>query len=141
QTLFSRPAQAYTRKLVSATPTPASAARQNRCDRDTRGGAVAVAPALLSVEGVRKEYPIPTEDDPYRMVKVVKDVSFSIRRGECVGLVGESGSGKSTLGRIICRLIDHSEGTIHFDGAPIGDIRSLAFSRSPLRKEIQFVFQ
>jgi peptide/nickel transport system ATP-binding protein len=68
-------------------------------------------------------------------------VSFRIERGESVGLVGESGSGKSTLSRLICRLIDASEGTILFDGESCGDIPARFFHKSRLRRDIQIVFQ
>ena len=64
-----------------------------------------------------------------------------IRAGESVGLVGESGSGKSTTSRIICRLIDASEGEIAFEGQSIGHIPARDFHRSPFRKDIQIVFQ
>jgi peptide/nickel transport system ATP-binding protein len=61
--------------------------------------------------------------------------------GESVGLVGESGSGKSTTSRMICRLIDPSEGEILFDGYSIAKIPARDFHRSPSRKDIQIVFQ
>src|SRR4029079_909041 len=50
-------------------------------------------------------------------------------------------SGKSTTSRIICRLIDPSEGEIAFEGQSIGHIPARDFHRSPLRKDIQIVFQ
>src|SRR5258708_34115775 len=64
-----------------------------------------------------------------------------ISAGESVGLVGESGSGKSTTSRMICRLIDPSEGEIAFEGQSIGHIPARDFHRSPFRKDIQIVFQ
>ena len=42
----------------------------------------------------------------------VEDVSFTLERGECLGIVGESGSGKSTIARMITRLIDITEGSV-----------------------------
>jgi peptide/nickel transport system ATP-binding protein len=77
----------------------------------------------------------------YGDTAAVDCVSLRIAAGASVGLVGESGSGKSTISRMICRLIDPTEGTILFDGEPIGSIAAREFHRSPLRREIQIVFQ
>src|ERR1700752_1620033 len=66
---------------------------------------------------------------------------MTMAAGESVGLVGESGSGKSTTSRMICRLIDPSEGEILFDGYSIAKIPARDFHRSPSRKDIQIVFQ
>jgi peptide/nickel transport system ATP-binding protein len=73
--------------------------------------------------------------------KAVDDVSFSIPPGGSLGLVGESGSGKSTLSRLISRLIDPDAGDIIFQGEAIGSIPARDFHRSPLRRQIQIVFQ
>ena len=90
-------------------------------------------PPLLELQNVVKRY---GADDP-----AVKGVSFKIARGQSVGLVGESGSGKSTLSRLICRLLDVSEGHILFDGESISDTPTRFFNTSPLRRDIQIVFQ
>jgi peptide/nickel transport system ATP-binding protein len=74
-------------------------------------------------------------------VAAVDDVSFRIAAGESLGLVGESGSGKSTISRLVCRLIDQTEGRILFDGEPIGEQPARSFHASPVRKDIQIVFQ
>jgi oligopeptide/dipeptide ABC transporter ATP-binding protein len=72
-------------------------------------------------------------------VQAVRAVDVSVARGEAVGVVGESGSGKSTLGRLMLGLIPASEGTVSFDGKPLGNA-SRAEWRS-LRKRMQIVFQ
>ncbi len=70
---------------------------------------------------------------------VVDDVSFTLRRGETLGLVGESGSGKSTIARMVLGLIPPSGGTVRFDGALLGDA-SGADMRG-IRRRMQPVFQ
>src|SRR5436309_5192193 len=73
--------------------------------------------------------------------RAVDGISFTINRGESVGLVGESGCGKSTTSTMVMRLIDKSDGVIMFDGEDIGAIAAKAFAKLPLRKRIQMVFQ
>jgi len=73
--------------------------------------------------------------------RAVDGISFTVHRGESVGLVGESGCGKSTTSTIVMRLIDASGGSITFDGQDIGAIPAKKFARLPLRKRIQMVFQ
>jgi peptide/nickel transport system ATP-binding protein/oligopeptide transport system ATP-binding protein len=72
-------------------------------------------------------------------VKAVDDVSFTIRRGETLGLVGESGCGKTTVGRTLLRLLDPTAGRITFDGT---DITRLSSGRlKPFRRRMQIIFQ
>ena len=73
----------------------------------------------------------------------VDDVSFDVRRGECLGLVGESGCGKTTLSKLILRAIAADSGDIKFNdrGREI-DIRALSTSQLiPFRRKIQLIFQ
>lgn len=78
-------------------------------------------------------------------VRAVDDVSFSIRRGETLGLVGESGSGKSTIGRLLTRLVDPTAGQMFYDGEGEGaavDVATLSQAQyRPLRSKIQIIFQ
>ena len=69
----------------------------------------------------------------------VKDTSFTIGRGETLGLVGESGSGKSTTGRALLRLVDLHEGTVTLDGEDVGSARGSKLRA--LRRRMQMVFQ
>ncbi|WP_454618329.1 ABC transporter ATP-binding protein [Bradyrhizobium cenepequi] len=74
-----------------------------------------------------------------RTLKAVDDVSFSVGKGETVGLVGESGCGKSTLGKTILRLVPCSGGQIRFAGTDIAPLSGRALM--PYRRRMQMVFQ
>jgi peptide/nickel transport system ATP-binding protein len=72
-------------------------------------------------------------------VKAVDDVSFTIRRGETLGLVGESGCGKTTVGRTLLRLLEPTGGRILFDGQDITDLRGS--NLKVFRRRMQIIFQ
>ena len=145
--------------LADAAPHPgplrASSARLDPAgeEREKKPGGDETAKPLLLVEKLVKEYPRqgatavlgklfgrkpPVEPENFR---AVDGISFSIGRGESVGLVGESGCGKSTTSMMVMRLLDQTSGRIMFDGDEIGNIMPNAFARLPLRKSIQMVFQ
>jgi peptide/nickel transport system ATP-binding protein len=75
----------------------------------------------------------------YGSVKVVDDVSLSVRRGETLGLVGESGSGKSTIARMLLRLIEPTAGSVVFDGSDV--LCASKRELRALRRRMQMVFQ
>jgi oligopeptide/dipeptide ABC transporter ATP-binding protein len=78
---------------------------------------------------------------PLPQLHAVDEVSFTIGRGETVGLVGESGCGKSTLVRLINRLLDPTSGSIRLGGVEMADFKASHFASNPNRARIQMVFQ
>ncbi len=72
-------------------------------------------------------------------VKAVDGVSFTIKRGETLGMVGESGCGKTTVGRTLMRLIPHTDGKVYFEGKEIFGLKGAALKE--IRKDMQIVFQ
>ena len=124
-----RPRQAYTRQLLAAVPamTPPAA-------RPEPGG-----PALLLGQGVGKTYVARDWLGRARATRALRDAAVAVRAGETVGIVGESGSGKSTFARCLIRLIDPTEGQIHWSQ---DEVATLPESRlRPLRHRVQVVFQ
>ena len=91
---------------------------------------------LLTITGLRKTFALRGSK---KRVQAVDDVSFTLRRGETLGLVGESGSGKTTVGRCILRLIEPDAGDVTFDGASVTD--ASPDTLRALRRKLQVVFQ
>ena len=74
-----------------------------------------------------------------KYLKAVDDISFSIAKGETLGIVGESGCGKSTLGRTLLKIYEPDGGSIYFDG---NDITSFGYKQMhPYRRKMQMIFQ
>ncbi|MEH7382724.1 dipeptide ABC transporter ATP-binding protein [Bacillus sp. JJ1533] len=96
---------------------------------------------LLEVKDLQKHFPIKSGvlQKQTGAVKAVDGVSFSLHKGETLGLVGESGCGKSTTGRMLMRLLEPTGGNIIFEDR---DLMSLSNSEMrKMRKDIQMVFQ
>ena len=97
---------------------------------------------LLEIENLRKYFPVKSGLFTKKYVQAVESVSFSIFRGETLGLVGESGCGKTTLGRTIIRLYEPTSGKIVYDGTPIYDSeKKIAVDMLPYRRKMQIIFQ
>ena len=96
---------------------------------------------LLEVEGLKKHFAIHKGffSRPSGHVHAVDGVSFSIGRGETLGLVGESGCGKSTVGRTVLRLLEPTDGTIKVSGQDI--TRLDAQGLLPYRRRLQMIYQ
>ena len=73
---------------------------------------------MIQVQSVNVSFPKPNSKFIFKreMQQVLHDVTFDVRKGECLGILGESGSGKSTLGRVLCQLLCPQEGSVQLDG-------------------------
>lgn len=93
---------------------------------------------LVEVSHLSKSYP---RRDGLRSEPslVVDDVSFTMERGETLGLVGESGSGKSTIARMVLGLIESTTGSVTFDGQPVSGVPQRHLRA--MRRRVQPVFQ
>jgi len=100
-----------------------------------------MAENLLEVKGLKKYFPIKRGifSKTVGHVKAVDDVSFTIRRGETLGLVGESGCGKTTTGRAILRLIEPTAGSVKFEGEEITEMSGQRLRE--MRRQMQIIFQ
>ena len=92
---------------------------------------------LVEVKHLKQYFDISEGFFKSRPLKAVDDVSFTIKKGETLGLVGESGCGKTTVGRTILHLYKPTDGEIWYDGVKIGDKKSL----EDFRKKATMVFQ
>jgi oligopeptide/dipeptide ABC transporter ATP-binding protein len=100
-----------------------------------RGGA---AQPLLIARGLRKHFRVKGAARGAH-VRAVDDISFTLFKGETLGIVGESGCGKSTLARLLLHLIPPDAGELIFDGDAVGDPRGIDVPA--LRRQVQMVFQ
>jgi peptide/nickel transport system ATP-binding protein len=158
ETIFRNPQHPYLKGLMSAVPhfdmkpgERLKALREVPVNIDRMLGkkkSVANAPdVLLSVKNLRKTY-VTKGGSIFKKqeavtLRAVDDVSFEIRRGECLGLVGESGCGKTTVSKILMRAFKPDSGTVTFnDGTGAVDVISASGDElMDLRTKIQMVFQ
>lgn len=104
--------------------------------------ATADAPPLLEVKGLTKHFPVRKSAfsfGPRTVVRAVDGVDFSVLESQTLGLVGESGCGKSTTGRMLLRLIEPTEGSVHYGGVDLLSLRTRDMRN--LRRELQIIFQ
>ena len=161
-TIFKAPSHDYTRRLMRATPRPgvslrdllpADVAPDNVAATTVKAVPLTSGAPLLEVRDLVKAYPrakpggllaglkLGGETAASTEFRAVDGISFSIKRGESVGLVGESGCGKSTTSMMVMRLLDATSGSVVFDGVDIARIPARSFAASPHRSRIQMVFQ
>ena len=128
--LITAPQQKYTRVLLDAVKTESRSAEP-----------VESGEALLRVEHLKKYFDINDEikHQKHLCLKAVDDVSFTLNKGEVLGIVGESGCGKSTLVNTILNLFEPTEGEVWFEGKPaLGAGRK---GGNSFKKNVQIVFQ
>ncbi len=120
----------------------ASASSGANGDAGAEGGGGAAGETLLEVRNLKKYFPV-TEGLVFQKtvghVKAVDGVSFSIGKGETLGLVGESGCGKTTTGRCVLQLDRPTSGEIVFEGVNLERLTSKELT--PWRQKIQVIFQ
>jgi peptide/nickel transport system ATP-binding protein len=161
--IFRRPQHPYLRALMAAVPrfdmAPGERLKPLREIRAETGhllaersaGAApvepgAATPPMLKVEGVSKAFGIRKAGwggGQIRKVMALDDVSFEVRRGECLGLVGESGCGKTTLSKVIMRAVGPDAGRVTFtdDDGPVDVLGLSGEELIRFRRKLQFVFQ
>jgi peptide/nickel transport system ATP-binding protein len=128
--VLKRPSHDYTRGLIEAIP--------SNVIPEARGAETDTP--LLKVEGLNKVFRSRGGlFKPSREVHALRDVSFSLVKGETIGVVGESGSGKSTLGRCVVRLEHPDSGTLSLSGTDFMNLKGEALRRE--RHRVQMIFQ
>ncbi|MEO8569689.1 MAG: ABC transporter ATP-binding protein [Ginsengibacter sp.] len=163
--IFLNPKHRYTEALIKCRPTPASKGKKlpvisdfinEANDKNPESLKKIIIPVrenqthlqisetretFLKVENLKVYFPIKKSFTGKILseTKAVDDVSFSVEKGETLGLVGESGCGKTTLGRTLIRLIKPTGGNIFFNGKNIAHIPDEQMRK--MRKEIQIIFQ
>jgi oligopeptide/dipeptide ABC transporter ATP-binding protein len=137
--------EARTRTAANAPTPPSEAPRTVTAPSGIGAGATATkadGDVLLSVSGLEKHFPVTRGIFIRRKVGAVKAVdglSFSVNKGETLGVVGETGCGKSTMGRLLSRLLEPTGGNITYRGIDITHASN--HKMRPLRREIQMIFQ
>jgi oligopeptide/dipeptide ABC transporter ATP-binding protein len=123
---------------------PAARAARGGRTRRTRGDGAGpgMTEPLLEARDLVKHFPITRGIVFQRQigaVRAVDGISFTVDRGETLGIVGESGCGKSTAARLVTRLLDPTSGEVHFDGRDVTHLRGRELKA--LRREVQIIFQ
>jgi peptide/nickel transport system ATP-binding protein len=130
EAVLTRPQHAYTKALLAAVPSMHPPVRAALVGRDKAVEVIGLDKTYVTSGGWFR---------PDRKVQAASEVSFTILKGETLGLVGESGSGKSSVARLVMRLLAPDRGTVR-----IGDIDLTALDGKALRAQrhrIQMIFQ
>lgn len=127
KTLFSQPSHSYTQQLL-AMPTQ----KKNSVISDE---------SLLAADNISVHYPLAKNRfwQKAAYFTALEQASFSLKRGETLGIVGESGSGKSSLANALLKLVPLSDGKLHFMQQEVGHLSNRQFRT--MRQHLQVVFQ
>ena len=146
--ILQHPRHPYTKRLVSAAPSLASAriesahARGIEVTEEELTGAGKGATAteeIVRVEHLTREFDIRGSKGEAKKLLAVDDVTFGLRRGTTLAVVGESGSGKSTAANMVLHLLEPTSGTVYFDGQDTSTMSDKELFA--LRRRLQAVFQ
>ena len=145
--ILQHPQHPYTKRLVSAAPSLASARIESahargitHTEEEFTGSAKnASSEEMIRVEHLTKEFHIRGAKGDASKLLAVDDVSFTLRRGKTLAVVGESGSGKSTAANMILHLLEPTSGKIFFDGEDTSEYSEAQLFA--LRRRLQAVFQ
>jgi len=130
QAVLGRPQHAYTKALLAAVPSMTPPQRTPLIGRNKAVDVIGIDKTYIASGGWFR---------PDRTVQAASEVSFSILKGETLGLVGESGSGKSSVARLVMRLIEADRGTIRIGEVDLTQLEGKALRDQ--RRRIQMIFQ
>lgn len=146
--ILQHPEHPYTKRLVSAAPSLASARIESAHARGIQitdeeltgaGAGRTSTEDIIRVENLTKEFDVRGAKGEAKKLLAVDDVSFKLRTGTTLALVGESGSGKSTVANMILNLLNPTSGKVYFKGQDCSEFNDKELFE--LRRRLQVVFQ
>lgn len=142
--ILRNPQHPYTRRLVKAAPSLASARIQSAQEKGVESSEILATEKktdeeIIRVENLTKIFNVRGQRGDKAKLKAVDDVSFSLKKGTTMALVGESGSGKSTVANMVLNLIDPTTGKVYYKGTDLSTLGKKELF--DMRRKLQVVFQ